>query len=429
MKTELKDITATRKDLEVEIPSDIVTDAVTRVTAAYGRRARVPGFRPGKVPSTVVRSRFLEQILQDVAQELIPRTVAEALEELGVQPLDSPSIRDVSIKEGEPLTFLASFETLPEIDPGDYSSITLRRRPAAVEPNALETALEHLRSGAARFEPVDDRPSQHGDVLTADVTRRPTDASGKGAQASSHENVAIEIGSSANPPGLDAPLIGLSPGASKQFTLTYPNDYEHEDMAGQSVELEVTVKAVRLKVLPDLDDELAKDLGDFESLDQLKARVTDDLQQRAERDRDREMRTDLLKQLAGRVSVEIPEVLVGREIDRRVEEFVSRLVEQRVDPAKAKIDWEQFRESQRESSTESVRSTLALDEIGRREELEVSSEDVERELAQYAERIGRTPTAIRAQLEKDDGLARVREGLLREKAIDFLLAHATLVEA
>lgn len=429
MKKELKDVTATRKDLEIEIPSEVVDKAVTRVTAAYGRRARVPGFRPGKVPAAVIRSRFRDQILQDVAQDLIPKAVAESLEELDQQPLDTPTIRDVSVTEGEPLSFRASFEILPAIDPGDYSSITLRRPPATVEPNALETALEQLRTNAARFEPVDDRASQTGDVLTADVTRTPVGSSNDDAKPSSHENVAIEIGSSSNPPGLDDHLIGLHPDANAQFTLTYPDDYEHEDLAGQSVAFDVTVKAVRLKVLPDLDDEFAKDVGDFESLEQLKERVESDLEQRAEQERDRGVRADLLKQLAARISAEIPDVLIGREIDRRVEEFVRRLVGQRVDPTRANIDWEQFRESQRESSAEAVRSTLALDEVARRESLEVSPEDVEREIAQHAEGLGRTPAAVRAQLEKDDGLDRVREGMLREKAIDFLLARATLVEA
>jgi len=426
MKTELKDVSATRKDLSVEIPHTVVDAAVERTTRAYGRRARIPGFRPGKVPAGVIRSRFRDQILQDVAQDLIPRTVAEALSELGQHPLDTPTIRDISLKEGEPLSFLASFETLPPVDPGDYSSFTLRRRPATLEPGAVESAIARLRSAAARFEPVEDRAAESGDVLTVDVTRRPVTAATPGE---SHQNVTIEIGASGNPPGLDAEVTGMTVGASKQFTLSYPADYEQESLAGQQVAFDVTLHAIRLRVLPEIDDEFAKDVGEFDSLADLEARVTSDLQDRITADRDREVRAELLAQLARRIDIELPEILVTREVDRRVEEFVRHLVEQRVDPARANVDWDRFREQQKDAATDTVRATLALDEVARREQIAVSEADVEHELARYAERSGHTTAAVRARLEKDEGMARVREGMRREKVVDFLMSRATLVDA
>lgn len=430
MKTELKDVSVTRKDLVVEVPDSDVEAAIGRVASSYRRRARVPGFRPGKAPAAVIRQRFREQILQDVAQELIPKSMSQALREHGQSPLDTPTVRDLSLKEGAPLSYRASFETLPPVDPGDYSTFTLRRRPATLEEDAVDKALEQLRQGAARFEPVEDRAARSGDTLMADVTRRRLSGDDETAAPESHEDVAIEIGAAGNPPGLDEALEGIQPGDTRTFTLTYPDDDETAELAGASVEFTVAVKSVRLRVLPALDDEFAKDVGDFESLEQLTTRVTEDLEQRLERERDREVRSDLLKQLASRIAdTEIPEVLITREVDHRVEEFVRRLVDQRVDPMRANIDWEQFRESQYESAREAVRSTLVLDEIARREETEVTDADVDAEIERHAERMGRAPSAVRAQLEKDDGMARVREGMRREKVIDFLLARARLVEA
>jgi trigger factor len=430
MKTELKDVSVTRKDLVVEVPGQDVEEAIGRVASSYRRRARVPGFRPGKAPAAVIRQRFREQILQDVAQELIPKTMTQALRELGQSPLDTPTVRDLLLKEGEPLSYRASFETLPPIDPGDYSTFTLRRRPAALEDGAVEQALEQLRQRAARFEPVEDRAAQPGDTLTGDVTRHVLSGERPAGDPESHEEVAIEIGAAGNPPGLDDALDGMRAGETRVFTLTYPDDYDTAELAGASVEFTASVKSIRLRVLPALDDEFAKDVGDFESLEQLTERVTEDLQQQLERERDREVRTDLLGQLAGRIAdTEVPAVLTTREVDHRVEEFVRRLVDQRVDPTRANIDWEQFRESQHESATEAVRSTLVLDEIARREQIEVTGEEVDAEVARHAERIGRTPSAVRAQLEKDGGLGRVREGMRREKAMDFLMSRARVVEA
>ncbi len=234
----------------------------------------------------------------------------------------------------------------------------------------------------------------------------------------------VEIGGKANPPGFDENLKGLETGASKTFTIHYPDDYTVKEMAGTSVEYSVTVKDLRKRVLPVLDDEFAKDVGEFETLQALKDRVLGDLQREAEAEADRNLRGDLMKELAARVTADIPESLVERELDRRTEEFARRLMDQNIDPRKANIDWDQFRDSQREASRESVKSALALDEISRRQNVTVSDEDVEKDVAQYAERSGLTPAAVRARLEKEGALSRLSAGLRREKTMDFVISQA-----
>ena len=421
MKTEFADLSETRKSVAVEIPSDVVDAQIDRVARSYSRQARIPGFRQGKVPPTLIKKRFREQILHDVAHDLIPRAIDEALRERGLEPVDTPDVKDVSLDEGQALTFTAIFETLPPIDPGPLDTIVLRRPAVTLEENAVEQTLAQLQNRAARYEPVEGRGIEEGDTVTLDVERKPAAAGEKGDH---HHDVVVEIGGKANPPGFDDQLKGLEAGAEKSFTIHYPADYTIAEMAGTSLDYAVKVKDIRKRVLPALDDEFAKDVGEFETLQALRERVEQDLQREAEQEADRNLRADLLKELAARVAVDIPESLVEREVDRRTEEFARRLMDQNIDPRRANIDWDQFRDGQREASRESVKSALVLDEISRRDQVTVSDDEIDRDVAQYAERSGLTPAALRARLEKEGALSRLAAGLRREKTIDHVLSQA-----
>ena len=437
MKTEFIDVSDTRKNLVVEIPSTVVDAEIDKVARDYSRAARIPGFRPGKVPPKVVRQRFRDQILHDVAHGLIPRAVDEALRERGVEPVNTPDIRDVVVEEGQPLKFTASFETVPAIDPGDYANLTLRRKDVTVDEAAIDQALSRLQDRAARYDPVEGRGVAMGDSVVLDLKRTaatsPDDTAAAGDDSQTHtdrhENVTVDIGASANPPGFDEALTGLDAGSSKTFDVHYPADYAVQELAGTTVTYDVTVKAIRKRVVPALDDELAKDLGAFDSLDALRTRVREDLEHEAKHEAERETRADLLRQLAARITFDVPSSLVDREIDRRVEEFVRRLVEQQIDPTKANINWEEFRERQREAAEEAVRGALVLDEIARRDSLTATDEEMDAEIERYAERSGRTTAAVRARLEKEGGLARLYTGLRREKTMEFLLSKATVLNA
>jgi trigger factor len=431
MKSEFIDVSDTRKNLVVEIPSTVVDAEIDKVSKDYSRAARIPGFRPGKVPAKVVRQRFRDQILHDVAHGLIPRAVDEALRERGVEPVDTPDIRDVVVEEGQPLKFTATFETVPPIDPGDYAGLSIRRKPVQVDDAAVEQALSRLREQSARYEPVEGRGIEVGDSVLVDMKRtaaaRNADGTPGESQTDRHDNVTVDIGGPANPPGFDEQLAGLHGGESKSFDITYPADYTIQELAGTTVRYDVEIKAIRTRAVPPLDDEFAKDLGDFESLDALRTRVRADLEHEAQHESEREMRSELLRQLAGRVSFDVPAALVDREVDRRVEEFVRRLIEQQIDPMRTNVNWEEFRENQRSAAMDAVKSALVLDEVARRESIGASAEEVEAEVVRYAERTGRTAAAVRARLEKEGGLARLHSGLRREKTVNFLLSRATVL--
>ncbi|HMD33679.1 MAG TPA: trigger factor [Vicinamibacterales bacterium] len=416
MKTEFADVNETRKTVRVEIPREMVDAEIDRIATGYSRTAHIAGFRKGKVPARVVKQRLKEQILHDVAHDLIPRAVDDALREKGLEPVDTPDVRDVTINEGEPLTFTASFDTVPPFEPGDLSTIALRRPAVAIDDEAVSGALERLRDRAARFEPVEGRGIDRGDTAVLDIQRG----------GETHTGVNVELGGKANPPGFDAQLLGLAVGAQKSFDVNYPQDYPIGELAGTMVSYTVDVKGIKRKVRPELDDEFAKDLGEFDTLDALRARVREDLEHEGKHEAERALRAELMKQLASRLPFEAPASLVNRDVDRRIEEFARRLMDQRIDPRTAGIDWDAFRESQREVSRESVAAAIVLDEIARREQIAVTPEEVDQEVARYAERAGRTPPAVRAALEKEGSLSRVAAGLRREKSVDFVMSRATI---
>jgi trigger factor len=421
MKTEFQDVSETQKNITIEIPSDVVDAEIDRVAKGYSKQAKLPGFRPGKVPSHIIKQRFRDQIHHDVMHDLIPRAVEEALQERGIEPVTTPDIKDVSLREGEPLKFTAAIETVPPFDPGDLSTISLRQPSSTIADDAVERTLDQLRERAAKYETVEGRPVADGDTAALEITR--TDPDGK---VDHHDNVSVELGAAGNPPGFDQNLIGLNAGEEKTFVVHFPGDYPVSDMANTDVTYAVKLKEVRRKVLPELDDEFAKDVGDFDSLAALRSRVRADMEAEADHQAKHQVRTDLLKALAQRVTFEVPASLVDREIDRRLEEFVRRLMEQNVDPRKSGVDWGQFREAQREPARSAVASALVLDELARRENLTVSPEDVDKEVEQFAARAGRTPAALRAQLEKEGGLARLAAGLRRERAVDFAMSRAKM---
>ena len=426
MKSEIVDVNQTRRDLTIEVPTTIVDEAISHAAAKLGRAAKIPGFRPGKVPVNVIRQRFKPQIMQDVAEHLVSKAVGDALVEKGVEPIETPDIKDLVLEEGKPLTFKASFDVVPSFDPGDISTIEATEPSRAIEEEAVNQSLERIRERNARYEAVESGAVEAGHTVVVGLERRGTDKEGKPGDVDKHEQVNIELGAPSNPPGFDAEVIGMAPGSSKSFTITYPEDYTIPELAGGKVDYTVNLKEIKKRVIPALDDELAKDLGDFSSLEELRKRVREDLEHEAMHAAERQLRQDVLKQLASRVPFPVPASLVEREIDRRLEDFARRLVDQRIDPRQANIDWNAFREGQRTPASEAVGSAIVLDEIAKRDQITVTDEDLDAELERYAQQSGNNVASIRARLQKDGELGRLAAGLRREKAIAHVLTKATI---
>ena len=310
MKAELVDVNETRRDLTIEVPTEVVNEAIGHAAAKLGKQARIPGFRPGKVPSTVIRQRFKPQIMQDVAEHLISKAVGDALTEKGVEPIGTPDIKDLVLEEGKPLTFKASFDVVPGFDPGDLTTIEAAEPSRAVEDEAVNQSLERLRERNARYEAVESGVVEAGHTVVVGLERQGTDKEGKPGEVDKHDQVNIELGAPSNPPGFDAEVIGMTPGTNKSFTITYPDDYTIPELAGGKVNYTVNLKEIKKRVVPALDDELAKDLGDFASLEDLRKRIREDLEHEAMHAAERQVRQDVMKQLATRVPCAVPAALV-----------------------------------------------------------------------------------------------------------------------
>ena len=429
MKADIVDVNETRRDLTIEVPAEAVAEAIGHAAAKLARQARIPGFRPGKVPLNVIKQRFKPQIMQDVAEHLVSKAVGDTLTERGIEPIATPDIKDLVLEEGRPMMFKASFDVVPSFDPGDLSTIQATEPSRAVADDAVTQSLDRLRERNARFEAVESGVVEAGHTVVVGLERRGTDKDGKQGEVDTHDQVNIELGAPSNPPGFDDHMIGMAAGTSKSFTITYPADYAMPELAGGTVDYTVNLKEIKKRVVPTLDDEFAKDLGDFASLEELRTRIRQDLEHEAMHAAERQVRQDVLKQLAARLPFAAPDALVDREIDRRLEDFARRLMEQRIDPRQANIDWNAFREGQREPAKEAVASAIVLDEVARREQIAVTDEDLDGELQRYADQTGHSVASIRARLQKDGDLGRVAAGLRREKAVTLVLSKAAITKS
>jgi len=422
VKVEYGEETSVRKSLSFEIDKDVVSREIESRAQEYARKVKLPGFRAGKVPTRVIKQRFRDQVLQDVAETIVNRVVHEELEGRGLRPLASPQVTDLKIDEDQPMTFKAVFETLPLVDLPEYKGLPAQVRKPNVAEEDVDKELARLREEAARFDPIEARAAHAGDFALLDVAWKGSE----GARGGRDENTMVEVGSADNHADLNAALVGMSPGETKDVRLVYAEDTPSQRLAGKTVDYTVAMKALKQKLVPAADDDFAKDLGEFDSLAALRQSLRQGLEAAEERRIDREVKAALVKALVQRASLEVPEALVERQMLARTESAARSLALQGIDPTKAGVDWAQYRESQREEAVSAAKADILLDEIARRERVEVSDAELDAELARLAERLRKSKEALRLQMEKEGDLGALRARMREEKTLDLLKADARL---
>ncbi len=385
------------------------------------RSSGLPGFRPGKIPIDVVKTRFKDQVLGDVAEAIVNRVVMDELEGRGLRPLASPKVADLKIDEKQPMTFKAVFETLPIVDLPEYRGLAVKAKAAEVKDEDIGREIDRMREEAARFDPVEGRATKTGDFVMVDLAWRV-----EGQKGGRDENALIEVGGAGNHADMNAALVEMSPGDTKQVTAVYPEDSTSVSVAGKTVAYNVTLKAIKSKVVPAADDEFAKDLGDWDSLEALRQTVREKLLAAEQRRVDRETKEALIAALVEKASFEVPEALVERHMSARTENAARGLAMQGIDPRQVGVDWRQYRDGQREESVKSAKADILLDEIARREGIEVLDADVQTEVARLAERLKKSTEALRRQMEKDGDLGALRARIREEKTLDLVKANARL---
>jgi trigger factor len=420
VKVEYVEETSVKKALSFEIEPELVEKEIEERARDYAKKVKLPGFRPGKVPAEVIKRRFRQQVLEDAAEAIVNRVVFDELEGRGLRPLASPKVVDLKIDENQPMTFRALFETLPFVEVPPYKGLEVKAREVNVSEEDVDREVESIRQDAARYEPIEGRPAQKGDFVVADVERRTADSD----QPDRDENVLIEVGGEGNFPELNEALTGTQPGDTRQVNVV--REDKEAPLGARTTSYALAVKGVKEKVVPAADDEFAKDLGEFGSLGELRDHVRERLRKNGEREADREVKQSILRELVERASFEIPDALVDRHLDARLEAAVRDLAYRGIDPRQADVDWKQVREGQRESALKAAKAEILLDEIARRENVEALPGEVDAEVARYAERLRKPAESVRRQMEKEGALSALRARIREEKTLDLLKADARL---
>jgi len=432
MKTELKEISPTQKQIDIEIDADAVRVVYDRISDNYAKAANVPGFRPGHAPRGVVRTRFKDQIRTEVLRELLPDAVQKAIGEYKLEALGEPEL-NLDNSEGldqlgqKPITFNVNVDVLPEIKLEKYKGLQATRRTRPVQDEDVNRVLEQLRESSASLQPVEDRGAQVGDTVTANFHGKFVNA--PEAEPINVEDVDVLLGGEGVVQAITDNLTGAKPDDEKTFSVDYPQDFSAKGLAGKQVEYTVKVNAVRIKELPDVDDEWAQSLGDeIESLDQLKEKIGADLEAQAKNEAEGKLRTDLLRSLVDAHQFELPDRLVEHQTEHRFESVVRDMIGHGIDPRNPELDWEKARDSLKEQARYELRSSLLLETIADEEKIEVSDQEIEDEINAIADASRQTAEQVRSVLTKQGGERSIAPRLRNRKALDFLVANANVTD-
>ena len=411
-----------RRELELEIPAEDVSKATERVAKEISRVANVPGFRPGKAPLSLIKRRFADDIKGEVLQSLVPERVEKAVVEEKLSPVSQPQVEKLEFSEGQPLKFRAVFEVLPEFELGKYKGLDIEMPPMDVTDDDVDKALEETRERAAAFAPVEGRAVENGDFAQLKLVGVP-EGGGESIQA---DSVLCHVGAEETMEPFNENLRGANVGDHKKFEVDYPADYPDQKLAGKKFHYAADVTGIKIKKLPELNDDFAKDVSDTTTLDELKKKIRENLEhQRDHRQKDLQ-REKVIFELVKMHDFPVPESLVEHQKDVRLERVVRSLAQQGVDPRAVNLDWVTLRQRQEERAKEDVKAELVIDKIASTEQIDVTDEEVQHELEHMAGHSGESAEAIRARLTKQGALDRMRAKLRSDKTLDWLAQNANV---
>lgn len=414
------------REVEVEIPADVVARETEAIVEKFRSAARLPGFRKGKVPASIIRGRFADEVKNEVVDALVPRYFREEVKKRGLEPVSSPKVTDLAVHDGEPLRFKASFEVLPEIELGAYQELRADKKDVSVSDQDVEQALEHLREHNATYSPIEGRPLTDGDWAQVSFKGTPKagaqTAEGAGdAKPVSVDEVMVQIGGPNTVPEFNENLRGASEGEERSFDVAYPAEFSDQRLAGRTFHYTVQVRGIKKKDLPELDDAFARTLGEFPTLDDLRKKIREQLEAERRHDAEHEAKEKLIDELIRRHDFPVPEALVERQVDLRLERGLRALAAQGMrSEDMRRMDFDRLRAGQRESAVREVRASLLLDRIAEREKVEVTDQEMDSEVEALARQMRQTPEAIRARLTREGALDRIRNRIRHEKTLDLL---------
>jgi trigger factor len=411
------------REVEIEISADEVSRNFRAVTKRYQKNARIPGFRSGKVPESLIRGRFAEQIRQDVMEAVLPDHFRTAIAERQLKPISQPQITDIDLEEGKPLRFKAAFEVVPDFSIDGYQDVKVEKVATELTDAEVDAELARIRDSRSTMEPVtEERALADGDFAQISFTGvvQPSEPEGEASPAAeqpiSGQDVMIQVGGPNTLDSFNAALRGASVGQQLKFETSYPQDFAERQLAGKRVAYDLEIKGIKKKIEPELNDEFAKELGQYESLADFTQQLREHMANEKRRRVQNETTNRLLEALVDRFEFPIPESLVQQQIDARLDRGLRALAAQGMRTEDMRnLDFDRLRAAQRPSATAEVKGSLLLDRIADAENVNVPEEDVERELQGISLQMREPVDALRARLTEDGSLARIRERLRREK--------------
>lgn len=408
------------RELVIDVPAEEVAAAYRRVAGQYRKYAKIPGFRAGKVPESIVRRKFATEIRKEVIDTLLPERFNQGVRDLNIQPVGQPQVTEMAVEDGAPLHVKAIFEYIPDFSLEGYRDVTVDKPSVAVTDEEFEQELEQIRDSRGTMEPVEeDRPLQDGDF--AQISYHGQVEGDADAEPINGEEALVEIGGKTTVEAFTTTLRGAKAGQELKAEVVYPADYSEPKLAGKTVAYELTVKGIKKRNLPELNDEFAKEFGGYENLDELRTRIREHLESRKRRSVEGETKDRLLAAIGEKFSFPIPESLVQDQIDARLERGLRALAAQGMDPAQMrKLDFGRLRGAQRDSAVAEVKAQILLDRIAREENITVSDEELDQELQMVSLQTREPLDTLKVRLNQDGGTAKIKQQIGREKTATAL---------
>ena len=426
MKAELTDISACKKSFDIEIPEDVVTKEISHISQHLMQRAKVPGFRPGKAPVSVIKTRYRDEIVSEMLQHLLPKYFLEAVKERDLDIVDEPQYESVDYDNGKPVRFKALFEVYPELNLTNYTGIPAESVSYDVQESDVEATLKKLQDDMSELSPLDEeRPVKEGDFVEISFTGTVTGEE----EPMFSEKATVEVGGPSTLKEFTENLTGATLNEERTFSVTYRDDYPEKRLAAKALQYKVKIEALKEKKVPELNDEFAQGLGQYATFPELRAKVREDLEKHKREHANEELREKLLRWLEENNEFEVPETLVERQIQIRMQRLLRDLSRQGINPQRLDVDWAKIGADQRQQAIRDVKGSLILSYVAHKEKIDVTDDDVEAEIDRIATEMNNPRQRVKEVLSKDSGMARLRSQIQNKKTLDFLRQHAVIQPA
>lgn len=424
-KIEIVDLSLCKKQINVEVEAEKVSEQFYRVSQTIAQSANIPGFRRGRAPISVVKTRFRKEIREEVMRNMLPNLLQSAVVDNKLMVVGEPDINELTLDDGKPLVFKANVEVLPEFELKEYNSLPVTKKVRIVTDEMIEKQLEQLRNQQASLNPIEDRETKDGDFVTVDIHGKFLNHTADDIKS---DGIQLEVNSPDLTPEINENLRGMKIGEEKTFKVSYAEDDKNKDLAGKELEYTIKLHSIKVKEVPALDDDFAQGLGDYENLEDLRKKTKESFEKAAIEESEERLKEVVLEKLLSDYEFEVPEFLVKGQTRERVENLITNLAKRGVDPRTTNLDWGQLFEGQRKVATKDVRCALLLEKIAEKEGVELSETELDEEVKRISEMADLGFEATKSALTKEGAIDSIKGRLRNDKVLALIVKNAQITE-